>query len=157
MNQMNINQTFKIESSEHLLALLSIYLEEFNQRNIMLWKQVFIHYFAIIIVMILPYMSYFGIDFGNTIPKWIFPAIGLILSPIFLIVSLGYSVRLACASSIYRELIQKLEPGYKEKGLDEVCPRFATKILGCNMTTLICVVMFITLILLGIIILSISV
>lgn len=150
---MKEEQIFKIESSEQLLTLLSIYLEEFNQRNIMLWKQIFTHYFAILIVMILPYMSYFGIDFGNAIPKWMFQVIGLILSILFLIVSLGYSFRLACVSSIYNELIQRLEPNCRRKKLSQVCPKALKKILSCNMTILICVVMFLTLILLGIILL----
>lgn len=150
------NKAFKIESTEQLLTLMSIYLEEFNQRNVMLWKQVFIHYFAIVIVMILPYMSYFGIDFGNTLPKWIFQAIGLLLSFVFLIVSLGYSARLACVSATYNELIQKLEPEYRRKSMSELSIKLNTKISQGNMTTLICLVMYITLIILGIVLLAIS-
>ena len=149
-------KTYNIESTEQLLTLMSIYLEEFNQRNTMLWKQVFSHYFAIIIVMILPYMSYFGIDFGNALPKEIFQIIGLGLSFVFLIVSLGYAVRLSCASSIYNELIDRLETDYRRKKLSEVCSPCTEKILGCNMTKLICIVMFITLIAMGTILLSIS-
>lgn len=156
MSKESKKKTFKIESTEQLLTLMSIYLEEFNQRNVMLWKQVFSHYFAIIIVMILPYMSYFGIDFGNALPKWIFQVIGLVLSFVFLIVSFGYAVRLSCVSSIYNELIDRLETDYRRKKLPEVCSDCAAKILGCNMTKLICIVMFITLIALGTILLSIS-
>ena len=153
---MNTEHKFTIENTDQLIGLLNVYLDEWNSRNESLWKQVFTYYFSILIVMILPFMSSLGIDFGNVFPKWIFPAIGLALSLVFLIVSLGYAARLRLVSEIYRKLISNLDKEYQRLTLEEVYSKCTTKILGCRMTTLICWVMFITLFLLGTILIVIS-
>ena len=153
---MNTDNYFYIQNTSELISLLNVYLDEWTSRNESLWKQIFTYYFSILIVMILPFMSSLGIDFGNIFPKWIFPAIGLALSFVFLIVSLGYSARLRLTSDIYRNLISKLDKEYQELTIKEVYPKCSAKILGCRITTLICWVMFITLFILGAILIVIS-
>ena len=62
----------KVESTEQLINLANMYLNEWSHRDSMMWKQVFSYFISCLVVMLLPFMTYFGIDFGGALPKLIF-------------------------------------------------------------------------------------
>lgn len=100
--------TFKVKNTNDLLMLMDIYLTEWRHRDSLLWKQVFVYFYAIVIIIILPFVDVLGVGFEDILPRWIFSATGIILSFIFLIVSKGYADRLKSIGDTYNRLIKML-------------------------------------------------
>ncbi len=142
----------KVENTEQLINLANMYLSEWSHRDAILWKQVFSYFIACLIVMLLPFMTYFGIDFGGALPNWIFPAMGMILAVFFFIVSKGYAIRLQAVGDTYQRLIEKLPKEMQRTRTTQVNKNI---IYNINMCNLIVHVMFISLLVIGIVLLHI--
>lgn len=140
----------KVENTEQLINLANMYLSEWSHRDAIIWKQVFSYFIACLVVMLLPFMTYFGIDFGGALPKWIFPAIGMVLAIFFFIVSKGYAIRLRAVGGTYQRLIEKLPKDMQRTKTTEINKNV---IFNINMCNLIVHVMFIALWAIGVILL----
>ena len=92
----------------HLLDLMDIYLSEWKHRDEMLWKQVFKYFYASLVVLFLPNIaSFLGINLPE-FPAVLFPLAALVLSLVFLYISIGYSKRLEASGNTYQKLINLL-------------------------------------------------
>lgn len=144
---------FEIENTDQLINLTNMYLSEWSHRDSLLWKQVFSYFIACLVVMVLPFMTYFGIDFGNALPKWIFPSFGIALTLFFYIVSKGYVIRLKAIGETYQKLIDMLPIKMQRTKTIEVNPNV---IFNISMSNLVVNIMFIALLAIGIMLLHIS-
>lgn len=112
---------FSISDTDQLLELMQIYLSEWTYRDSILWKQVFTLFFAALVVIILPFAgAAWGVDFNNTLPMWVFPIVGLILTVVFLVIGRGYCLRLEAIGKSYNGLIEMLPESYKRRKLSEI-------------------------------------
>ena len=111
---------YDIDTTENLLTLMSIYIEEWKHRDSMLWKQVFTYFFAILVVMIIPFANINGFSLGDTVPKYIFPIIGILLNFIYALVCYNYAARLSAVGDIYSHIISVLPPEYQRKRIDKM-------------------------------------
>lgn len=102
--------------------------------------------------MLIPFMTYFGIDFGGALPRSIFPGIGMILAVFFFIVSKGYAIRLQAVGETYQRLIEKLPKEMQRTRTTDINKNI---IYNINMCNLIVHVMFMSLLAMGLILLHI--
>ncbi len=114
---------YPVRTTDDLLKLMEIYLMEWTHRDSFLWKQVFKYFFAVLIVILLPFVDVWGIDFGGILPSFIFPLFGVLLSLIFLLVGRGHITRLSSIGKVYRHIIQQLPPEYRRDSLNHICPK----------------------------------
>ncbi|MCH5192186.1 MAG: hypothetical protein J1F23_08495 [Oscillospiraceae bacterium] len=153
----NKRKTFYINDTNELLSLMDLYLSEWFHRDSLLWKQAFTYFFAILVISILPFAKLWGINFDSVIPKWIFPLIGLILSVLFFVFSMGYAERVEAVGAIYRDLINMLPQEYRRKKIIEMGNGPIYKIISLRLSKLIPYVMFVLLIAINIILLCIAI
>ena len=146
-------ESFDINTTNDMLHLMDIYLCEWQHRDSMLWKQTFTFFVAALVVMILPFSSLWGIKISDSIPKWVFPTIGMALSVVFYIISMGYSLRLTAIGKSYNNLLNMLPKNYQRISIKETKNN---SILSKNYSRLIVHLMFIALLVLGILFLHIS-
>jgi len=100
-------------SNQELIALMDVYLNEFIFRSNQAWSQLFKLYFAIIVVILLPYISgLLNIDF-TTFPKTIFHIIGFVLLFPFSYVGLSRLTRVNASADTYNKMIDKLPVEYQ--------------------------------------------
>lgn len=109
------NEQTKLD--QELLSLMNIYLTEYTYRDSILWKQCFTFFSVAFIVTLLPYANIWDISFGETIPNYLFPLVGILISIIFLYISNQYAQRLAAISDSYRKLIDMLPQEYRRNNL----------------------------------------
>lgn len=96
------------KKTEHLLQLISIYLSEWDHRSTMLWNQVFKYFYATLIIIFLPNLSSrLGIDLPD-FPKELFTIAAILLSCIFLYVSIGCAKRAEAIGNTYQRLVELL-------------------------------------------------
>lgn len=141
---------YETENIEQLISLMNMYLAEWSHRDAIIWKQVFAYFIACLVVMLLPFMTYFGINLGDTLPKWIFPAGGMVLAIFFYIVSRGYAIRLKAVGDIYQELIEKLPKDFQRKKVEDINENPIYRLHMCN---LVVHVMFVALLIIGVVLL----
>ncbi len=146
-------EEFSVETTEELLHLLDIYLSEWAHRDTLFWKQIFTYFFSSLVVMLLPFMKVWGLHLPESIPNFIFPAIGLVMSVLFFIVSNGYVARLKAVNIPYQSLFEKLPPEYRRKKVNQLYSGTWGEILNWRMGGIICGFMFLALIVIGIVLL----
>ena len=111
----NKKQAFKIQTTEELLSLINIYSLEWTQRDSLMWKQVYTFFFAVFIIILLPFAKVWNISLTETIPHFVFPIVGILLSFLFLYVSMQYAKRLSKIGETYRDLIEHLPEEFQRK------------------------------------------
>lgn len=138
---------------ENVIELMSVYLSEWEHRDELLWKQVFKYFYATLVVLFLPNLaSFLGIDLPD-FPKILFPSVALILSLVFLYVSIGYSKRLEASSNTYLKFIKLFPDDLRRVPLDDPSIKFG-KFFSKRMSIVICVLMFCGLLLLSIVMIA---
>lgn len=91
-----------------IIALMSVYLSEWEHRDELLWTQVFRYFYATLIVTVLPNIAAFvGIELPEINIK-LFPIIGMVMALVFLYVGLGYAIRLRASSRTYEKIMKLL-------------------------------------------------
>ena len=95
---------------DNLLALMNIYWAEWCARNETLWNQVFKYFYATLFVMFLPNIAIFAGIALPKVPSVLFPCVALIMSLVFLYVSLGFAKRLEAIAKTYQNLVNLLPP-----------------------------------------------
>lgn len=129
--------------AQDLISLMEVYLAEWTHRDDILWAQVFRFFYATMLVLFLPYVSDFlGITLPKDVPYLAFPIAGLVLSVLFLYVSLGYAKRLEAIAETYNDLINYL-PNNKLRRCSLNDPRIKLgKYFSPHMSIIISVIMF---------------
>lgn len=133
------------------ISLLNVYFAEWSHRDQLLWSQTFKFYYATLIVILLPNVSgLFQMDLPP-ISKLIYRLIGLLLSLVFLYISLGYAIRLHIISESYRLILDKLPMEFQQKNFDNLSikPLNISKIFKPRLGYLICIALFLSLFLLS--------
>lgn len=142
------------QSNHHLssdydstISLLNLYFSEWSHRDQILWAQIYKFYYAILIFILLPNLAdHFQLNLP-TIPVFIFRIIGLILSLIFLYISLGYAIRLQAIGDTYQNIINKLPKDYQRESIKNIKYKNIQigKFFMFKLGYMICVTLFITL------------
>ena len=146
-------EVYTVETTEELLHLLDIYLSEWEHRDTLFWKQIFTYFFSSLVVMLLPFMNAWGLHLPESIPNFIFPSIGIIMSVLFFVVTNGYLARLKAVSIPYQSLIEKLPPEYRRRKVNQLYSGTWGEILNWRMGGIICGFMFLALVVIGIVLL----
>ena len=142
--------------TEEILTLMNIYLSEWCHRDQLLWKQVYTFFYVTLIVMFLPNLSTFiGIDLPNDFPSFVFPIIALTMSVLFLIVSIGYAMRLSSSGEAYKNVIEKLPKEYQRSNINDEIDigkfKRIKKVFTCRMTYILSIIMFGSMIILSVV------
>jgi len=107
-------------NDQDLIALMGVYLNEYSFRNNLSWSQLFKFYFAIIIVITLPFIAgYTNVDF-SFLPRILFHVVGFIMTLAFLHQGISRFKRLEASTETYNNIIKKLEPEYQRKNIDKL-------------------------------------
>ena len=95
-------------TAETILDIAEIYLTEWIHRSDVLWSHIFKFFYANMVVLFLPNLSYYlGIDLPK-FPTLYFRMVSLIMSLVFLYVSVGYLKRLEAVAKSYYKIINFL-------------------------------------------------
>ena len=137
-----------LDSMENKLHLMDIYLAEWRHRDELFWKQIFLYFFATLVVMILPFIHPWELSLPSQVPQYLFPAVGCVMALVFFLVCQGYLLRLRCARMAYEELIQAL-PNYRRPSVQDIQAGCWGNLMSKSMAGLITGVMFIALLLIG--------
>ena len=108
MNTEEKNKVPQNLNTDQIIALMSVYLSEWEHRDELLWSQVFRFFYATLIVTILPNITTFvGIELPEINTK-LFPIMGMLMALVFLYVGLGYGIRMGASSLTYEKMIKLL-------------------------------------------------
>lgn len=122
----------------HLLDLMDIYLSEWKHRDEMLWKQVFKYFYATLVVLFLPNIaSFLGINLPE-FPAVLFPLAALVLSLVFLYISIGYSKRLEASGNTYQKLINLLPEELRRVSVSDPNIKFGRFFLSGSVLSSVC-------------------
>ena len=113
-----MNQNDEKLNYDQIISLLSIYENEWEHRNNMLWSQIFKFFYFSIFAMILPNITeYLSISLPSI---KMFPFIGLICSSLSFFMSLSYSKRLETSSKTYNNINNMLPIQYRRVKLKDL-------------------------------------
>ncbi len=103
-------QIYALSSPEQIIELLGIYMEEWRYRNSLFWNQLFLFFVSALIVFMLPYMEApFKFDFESAnIPESTFTITGILLSILFVYISIGNAFRSQSSRQTYMSVALKL-------------------------------------------------
>ena len=111
----NNKKLYEIQTTEELLSLMNIYYTEWSHRDSLMWKQVCTFFFAAFVVILLPFGEFMDTSLTEVIPDFVFPITGIVLSLIFLYITIQYAHRLSKSSDTCRELIEHLPEEFRRK------------------------------------------
>lgn len=148
----------RILSSDYdtTISLLNVYFMEWSHRDQLLWSQTFKFYYATLIVILLPNVSgLFQMDLPP-MSKLIYRLIGLLLSIVFLYVSLGYATRLHLISESYRLILKKLPIEFQQKNFNDLTYKSINigKIFKPRLGYIISIALFLSLFLLSLLLIA---
>lgn len=136
--------------AEHILELMDIYLSEWKHRDEVLWKQVFKYFYTTLVVIFLPNLTMrLGIDLNNIPPKF-FPIAGLLLSIVFLYVSIGCCKRAEASYEAYKKINSLLPYSFRRIQLSDPKIKYG-KYFDRHISLIICPLMFFALLFLSIV------
>lgn len=145
MKDKNVNLDSEYDTT---IALLNVYLSEYIYRDQVLWSNLFKMYYVVLIVILLPNLTnYFQIELPN-IPIIIFRLIGLLLSFVFLYITLGFAIRVQAIVDTYQQIIDKLPNDYQRKKIKTIP---SGKLFSLKMSYIACFIFFLSLFVLSII------
>jgi hypothetical protein len=135
-------------TNQEIIALMDVYLTELNHRDNGLFIKAFRYFYAVIVVILLPYIPSITPILENNLflnYKLFFHICGFIMSLIFGYVLWGYVFRQKAISLTYEKTYEKLPKEYQRISLNELS---YGKFFKHPMTEIVIITMF--LILLGI-------
>ena len=110
--------------TEDLLTLISIYLEDRNQRDSLGTDLTFKFFYASIIVGLLPNLSQALGVVIPVIPSIVFRLVGIALAVFFIYASNAFADRLNAMSSTYSRLIKMLPAKYQRNDINHKYDRY---------------------------------
>lgn len=144
---MSKNNIFLSSDYDSTISLLNVYLAEWSHRDQTMYTHVYKMFYSILMVILLPNFAVFlQIDLPE-VPIWVFRIIGLLLSFVFLYLSLGYAVRLHSVGYTYKKIIDKLPADYRRERLENINIKqiHIGKIFKPNLTYILCFALFLIL------------
>ena len=138
---------------ETTISLLNIYFLEWRHRSQTLWSQIFKFYYAVLIIILLPNLAlYFQLDLPR-IPSLTFRVVGLLLSFVYLYISLGYAMRFHAACITYQKIINELPKKYRRERIKKIKYKgmHVGEIFTPNLSYIICLALFLSLFILAVI------
>ncbi len=115
----NLEIAYDIKTTDELLALMNIYYCEWEHRDSMMWKQTYTFFFAVLIVIIFPFIRIWDSTLQEIMPHIVFPIAGIELSFIFLYVTRQYAKRLNKSGDTYEKLIRLLPEEFERESIDK--------------------------------------
>ncbi len=109
---------------------MEVYLQEYTHREKHMWSQNYRFFFSSLIVMLLPNLTdYFSLNIPKFLTEhaYIFPLLGIVMSVVFLYVSLNLGKRFKAISDTYNDLIKKLPEAYKRISIEDMPYKFLNK------------------------------
>lgn len=126
---------------QDIVALMSVYLSEWEHRDELFWKQIFKYFYVTLVTLFLPNLAGFlGIELPD-FPQILFPTIAAALSVIFLYVAIGYIKRLEAIGITYREVMNRLPPELRRVSIIDRRIKHG-KHFNRPMSVVLCVLMF---------------
>ena len=120
MSNNNQKPTAETLNISERLQLMEIYLTEWMHRDNLLWSHTIKLFYAILITIFLPNIArYLKIDLP-IVPSVVFPVIGVLMSILFLYVSLGYSARLHASGDTYKKLIDSMPEKWQRVPVEDL-------------------------------------
>ncbi len=116
-------------------------------RNTVLWSQIFKIYYALLIFVLIPIIPDF-VDISYSLPLHVFRISGILMSFVFLYVSLSYSKRLEASTKTYNTLLEKLPDNYKRCSINQL--KFG-KLFKFRTSYIVVVLLFISLLIIDIV------
>lgn len=101
------------------IQLLGIYLDEWQHRDDIYWRQMYKYFYFILIVDVLPYVNDAIIDIPAVLQK-AFPIIGLIMSIVFLYVGMAYTYRTDASRNTCVKIMDLLPTYYRQTKIKEL-------------------------------------
>lgn len=112
-NQLRDELNERVLDTDQLIALMAVYLAEWEHRDNLLWSQVFRFFYANLIVIVLPNIaSFLEIDLPN-INRSFFYILGMVMALAFLYIGIGYAKRLKASSDTYKKIMRMLGKKYQ--------------------------------------------
>jgi ABC-type cobalt transport system substrate-binding protein len=102
-------------TNQEIIALMDVYLSELTHRDQLFYIQAFRYFYAVIVVILLPYIPFITPLLENnlfSIHKLVFHIGGLIMTLIFGYVLWGYAIRLKASTDTYKKTYEKLPKEY---------------------------------------------
>ena len=142
-------------STDQIISLMGVYLNEWSCREASLWKQVFVYFYSTLIVMILPYIEPLGFGEQKIINPIFFTICGIIMAIMFWIVAFAYAIRLKRVGDTYADLMKFLPEDFRRKAVAEKegNRNIFYKIMNMSMAYLIINCMLILLLTIGVLLL----
>ena len=137
-------------TTDNILSLMDTYLKEWCHRDELLWKQIYTYFYATLLVLFLPNLTAF---IGINLPKFpsiVFPSVALIMSIVFLYVSIGYTKRLAAIGDTYQQIIGFLPSDLRRISITDARIKYG-KIFNKRMSVVLCFLMFVSLLFLSVV------
>lgn len=102
--------------------LLNQYYSELKHRDVLFWKQVYIYFYATLLVIIIPYIKPLGLTLPKNYSKRIFFIMGFLMTIAFVFIAIAYAYRLKCISDTYNDLLDLMphSKGIQRKKLKQV-------------------------------------
>jgi len=121
-------------SNSDYIALMNMYLSEWDSRNNNLWHQLYRYFFAVLVVTMLPHLGFLELGTLKYF-QLIFPITGFVMTICFFVVMKGYAMRMGNVSKIYGEMIERLPKELRrERIVDPVYGRLMTNFVVIVMT-----------------------
>ncbi len=128
-------------SPQDVFLLMDIYLSEWMHRDELLWVQVYKYFYATLIVLFLPNVADFLKIELPKLPTVLFPIAALVLSFLFLYVTIGYTKRLEAIGKTYQNIIDLLPPSLRRIPLEDPEIKHG-KFFNYKMSVIVCLLLF---------------
>lgn len=113
------NSSPNVLTNDQVIALLSIYNDEWCYRDDSVWKHTFKYFFATIIMMMMPNIAgYFNLNLN--LPAIIFRLIGLAIAIFSFYVGIAYAIRLEASGDTYRRILSYLPAEYRRTSINAI-------------------------------------
>lgn len=112
-----------------LAAIMELYLTEWIHRDEIMWKQTFRFYIATLFIMVFPHTTVLQPAFSEEVSPFLCLIIGLIMTGVFLYISLAYGYRLKAIGNTYRHIVSEIQDAVcKREYIEDLAGKTAQKI-----------------------------
>ncbi len=131
-------------NTEMVINAMNLYIQEYIHRDSHMWSQSYKFYFSALVVTLLPNLTEgLGISLPEKLSNhdYIFPIFGMVLSFVFLYVSLGLAKRFLAISATYNRLVTMLPEELRRISIKDMPMKF----LNHSVSYVVIILMFLSL------------
>lgn len=147
MEIMQMKNDIKVETNlkpSEILSLMDIYCSEWCHRDSSMWKQLYVYYLRVFVIMLLPYISPMNLDLPDGLPEQFFIIVGMILSVVVAFIAWTYASRMRIVRNAYVtamkqlpiNLQQKIENEQKYHGAKKIFKKMWISVMICIITSI---------------------